>query len=120
MTNPKSSDLYVGKHLWYRARAHEAGPYAGTEPLAAIVAKVMEGNRVNLLVVGAEGTLHSVKDVLYYQGEDRPATPGYAEPQNAPSLPERTQFVGEFVSADFAERKPEESAPVSRRPRKGR
>lgn len=86
MPRNENSGLYVGKDVWYRPRAHEAGAYPGNVPLAAIVTAIKPNDRVNLLVIGAVGTLHPVLDVAYYDGDNRPQMPGYAEPQGGPCL----------------------------------
>lgn len=105
------NDLFVGKFVWYRARAHEAGPYAGSAPLAAMVTAISEiiANRVNLLVIGAQGTFHPVKGVAYYDGDNRPDAPGYAEPMNAvrPKQPEPVPENPPSDEDDDDPRKPE-------------
>ena len=74
------NDLHVGRHVWYRPRAHEAGPYPGGQPLAAIVTHVLADGAVNLFVFGMDASTHGLAKVPYFDGDDRPALPGYAEP----------------------------------------
>ena len=87
------SNLYVGKDVWYRPRAHEAGPYPGKRPLAAIVTHIHANEDLNLFVFGMDGSTHGLSGIPYYDAEDRPALPGYAEPQVLPDVQPTEDFV---------------------------
>ena len=90
--------------------------------LAAMVTAMFPEDRVNLLVIGAEGTFHPVKGVVYFDGNDRPSTPGYAEPMNAvrPKQPEpdvQPEAVPE--NPPSAEDDADPAKPEARRRRRG-
>lgn len=70
--------IRVGEDVWYRARAHEAGPFPGDQPLAAIVTAV-EGDRVNLFVFSKTASTHAIIDVPYLD-KGSLAGGGYAQP----------------------------------------
>lgn len=75
------NDLFVGKDVWYRPRSNEAGPYPGTNPLAAIVTYIHANGDLNLFVFGMDGSTHGLCGIPFYEGDTRPQLPGYAEPQ---------------------------------------
>ncbi len=65
----------VGRVVWYWV----AGPSPQTQPLAAIVANVIDDRHVNLVVFDAEGNSHGEKNVTLLQDDENMAKAGYCE-----------------------------------------
>lgn len=64
----------VARMLWYRANVGDIVPSRGDEPLAAILAGVVDDSTVNLAVFGADGSGPYAKQnvVLTQEGEPAP------------------------------------------------
>lgn len=79
---PKPITPTVGRILWYRPHdGWQPGiPHRKGEPLAALVTAVESDNRVNVLVLDANGGQHPMPSVLLVQpGDEAPAKGGYCE-----------------------------------------
>lgn len=103
--------IRVGEDVWYRAGAHEAGPYPGNNPLAALVIAV-NGDRVNLMVFSQTGTMHPVLNVPYLDKGSlaggkyaQPIGGNHVEPDAAQPLPEEAK-LGDLVEAEVSNKKP--------------